>query len=75
MAEFVCTSQKNQAPVSRGPISYGARCTSDRAAIVVHIVTASGAVKPADRRARPARAFCLDGFALARAAFERLPFS
>jgi hypothetical protein len=30
------------------------------------------AVKPADRRAHPARAFCLDGFALVRAAFEQL---
>ena len=40
-----------------------------------YIVTVIAAVKPADRRAHPARAFCLDGFALARAAFERLLFS
>jgi hypothetical protein len=39
------TLSKNQAPVSRGPISYGARCTSDRAAIVVYIVTGCAAVK------------------------------
>jgi len=39
------TPQKNQAPVSRDPILYGARRTSDRAAIVVHIVTVIGAVK------------------------------
>jgi hypothetical protein len=36
---------KNRAPVSRGPILYGARRTSGRAAIVVHIVTAVAAIK------------------------------
>jgi len=74
MIAVMCTLQKNQAPVSRCPILYGAQRTSDRAAIVVHIVTSAPTVKPAFRR-RPARAFCLDGFALALAAFERRPFS
>jgi hypothetical protein len=45
MIAGMCASQKNQAPVSRGPILYGARRTSGRAAIVVHIVTAVAVVK------------------------------
>ena len=38
-------ASKNQAPVSRGPIPYGARRTSGRAAIKFHIVMMSAAVK------------------------------
>jgi hypothetical protein len=70
-------SKKHMASASppKSQTRYRRRYTSDRAAIVVHIVTVIAAVKPADRRARLARAFCLDGFALARAAFERLLFS
>jgi hypothetical protein len=63
--------------VPRRPGISTARCrrrrASGRAAIMVHIVTAIGTVKPADRRAHPARAFCPDGFTLARS--ERLLFS
>jgi hypothetical protein len=50
MIAVMCTSQKNQAPVSRGPILYGVRRTFGRAAIVVPIVTAVAAVKLLARR-------------------------
>jgi hypothetical protein len=42
---------KNLAPVSRGPILYGARRTSGRAAIVVHIVTRARAGQTSECRA------------------------
>jgi len=46
LAIFIrCSDQKNQAPVSRGPISYGARFTSDRAAISIYIATTDTDVK------------------------------
>jgi hypothetical protein len=45
MIAVMCTPQKNQARIAPSPILYGARRTSGRAAIVVHIVTAIGGVK------------------------------
>ena len=71
----MCTSQKKSGPrfPEARPIRRGVHQTVLPSWF--QIVTAIGAVKPADRRAHPARAFCLDGFALARGAFERLLFS
>ena len=71
----MCTSQKNQ---PRFPEADSHAARGVHPAMLpswFYIVTVIAAVKPADRRAHPARAFCLDGFALARAAFERLLFS
>jgi hypothetical protein len=45
---------KNQAPVSRGPISYGARRTSGRAAMMVYIAHVDPSCQMVDRRT----AFC-----------------
>jgi hypothetical protein len=42
---MIAVTAKHQARTAPSLISYGARRTSGRAAIVVHIVTASGAVK------------------------------
>jgi hypothetical protein len=71
----MCTSQKNQPrfPEADSHAAHGA--PPAMLPSWFDIVTVIAAVKPADRRAHPARAFCLDGFALARAAFERLLFS
>jgi hypothetical protein len=54
---------KNQAPVSRGPILYGARRTSGRAAISIYIATTTIDVKlpvvaPHDRQRAPSVRWC-----------------
>jgi hypothetical protein len=78
-----CSNPKNQAPVSRGPISHGARCTSDRAAIVASYrhgerccQTANGDFAPRkaiDANCAKPRSFYLNGDllgAIAQAALE-----
>jgi hypothetical protein len=71
----MCTSQKNQPRFPEADSHTGRGVHPAMLPSWFYIVTVIAAVKPADRRAHPARAFCLDGFALAGAAFELLLFS